>query len=47
MANQIEVGQTAPDFTLQATQNDKVTLSQYRDDQNVLVAFYVLDFTGG
>lgn len=47
MANQIDVGQEAPDFTLASTIDDNVTLSQYRGDKNVLLAFYILDFTGG
>jgi peroxiredoxin len=47
MANQIEVGHEAPDFTLDSTIGEKVTLSQYRGDKNVLLAFYILDFTSG
>lgn len=43
----VEVGQKAPDFTLPATMDDKVTLSQYQGKKKVLLAFYVLDFTGG
>jgi peroxiredoxin (alkyl hydroperoxide reductase subunit C) len=43
----ITVGQAAPDFTLDSTIGDRVTLSQYRGQKNVLLAFYVLDFTGG
>lgn len=41
------VGQEAPDFTLSATTGGTITLSQYRGTQNVLLAFYVLDWTGG
>jgi peroxiredoxin len=41
------VGQEAPDFTLPATMGDAVTLSQYRGHKNVVLAFYVLDWTGG
>ena len=47
MAEQVQVRQEAPDFTLQATQGGKVTLSQYKGEKNVLLAFYILDFTGG
>ncbi len=47
MAEQVQIGQEAPDFTLQATQGGKVTLSQYKGEKNVLLAFYILDFTGG
>jgi len=38
-------GQEAPDFTLPATTGDQVALSQYRGRQNVVLAFYVLDWT--
>ena len=41
------VGQEAPDFTLPATTGEAVTLSQYRDHKNVVLAFYALDWTGG
>jgi len=40
------VGQPAPEFTLPATIGDQVTLSQYRGQKNVVLAFYVLDWTG-
>jgi peroxiredoxin len=39
------VGQEAPDFTLPATIGDTITLSQYRGQKNVVLAFYVLDWT--
>ena len=42
-----EVGDMAPDFTLRSHTGDDVTLSQYRGEKNVLLAFYILDFTGG
>ena len=42
-----QIGQEAPDFTLSATTGGTITLSQYRSKQNVLLAFYVLDWTGG
>ncbi|MBI1802126.1 MAG: redoxin domain-containing protein [Chloroflexi bacterium] len=42
-----EVGQMAPDFTLPMTRTESVTLSQYRGQKKVVLAFYVLDFTGG
>ena len=41
------VGQTAPDFTLASTTGGPITLSQYRGKQPVVLAFYVLDWTGG
>ena len=42
-----EVGAEAPDFTLAATGSQKITLSQYRGEKNVILAFYALDWTGG
>ena len=41
------VGEEAPDFTLPATGKQSITLSQYRGEKNVVLAFYVLDWTGG
>jgi peroxiredoxin len=44
----LKVGDAAPDFTLQCvTGEDKgsFTLSDYRGKKNVVVAFYVLDWT--
>ncbi len=41
------VGEEAPDFTLRATGDQTITLSQYRGQKNVVLAFYVLDWTGG
>jgi peroxiredoxin len=41
------VGQEAPDFTLPASTGDTITLSQYRGERNVVLAFYVFDWTGG
>ena len=42
-----EVGAEAPDFTLRATGDQTITLSQYRGEKNVILAFYALDWTGG
>ena len=39
------VGQEAPDFTLPATIGEQITLSQYQGQKNVVLAFYVLDWT--
>ncbi|MBI4640562.1 MAG: redoxin domain-containing protein [Candidatus Tectomicrobia bacterium] len=48
MANEpIQVGQEAPDFTLPISRTERVTLSDYRGKKNVILAFYILDFTGG
>lgn len=40
------IGQLAPDFTLPSTGGKAVTLSSFRDKENVLVAFFPLAFTG-
>ena len=40
----LEVGQKAPDFTLDSTQGGKLTLSSLKG-KNVLINFYVLDFS--
>jgi peroxiredoxin len=40
------VGDTAPDFTLPSTSGTTVTLSQYRGDRPVLLAFFPLAFSG-
>jgi peroxiredoxin len=42
-----EVGQEAPDFTMPATTGGPITLAQYRGERAVVLAFYVLDWTGG
>ena len=36
----LEVGQVAPDFSLEATTGGKVSLSQFRGKQAVLIEFY-------
>ena len=41
----IEVGHTAPDFTLYDSEKNKVTLSELKG-QNVLLLFFPLAFTG-
>jgi len=41
----IEIGQTAPDFTLIDTDKNKVTLSEYKG-KNVLLLFFPMAFTG-
>lgn len=42
----IEVGATAPDFTLKDQNNQDVSLADYRGEKNVLLVFYPLAFTG-
>jgi mycoredoxin-dependent peroxiredoxin len=41
----IEVGQEAPDFTLKNTDGEDVTLSSFRGQKNVVLAFYPLAFS--
>jgi peroxiredoxin len=43
----LKVGDVAPDFTLRSDQGTTVKLSDYRGKQTVILAFYVLAFTGG
>lgn len=43
----LKVGDKAPDFTLPNTKGAPVHLSDFRGKRNVILAFYVLAFTGG
>lgn len=43
----LKVGDTAPDFTLLSDQWKAVKLSDFKGKKNVLLAVYVLAFTGG
>lgn len=43
----LKVGDVAPDFTLPSDQQKQVKLSDYRGKKTVVLAFYVLAFTGG
>jgi cytochrome oxidase Cu insertion factor (SCO1/SenC/PrrC family) len=43
----LKVGDTAPDFTLPDNAGHQVKLSDFRGKKNVILAFYVLAFTGG
>ena len=43
----LKVGEPAPDFTLPSTTGEKVKLSDLKGKKNVVLAFYVLAFTGG
>ena len=42
----IEVGQQAPEFDLAITIPERVTLSQFRGEKNVLLVFHPFAFTG-
>jgi cytochrome oxidase Cu insertion factor (SCO1/SenC/PrrC family) len=43
----LKVGDKAPDFELTDTAGKKVKLSDFKGKKNVVLAFYVLAFTGG
>jgi cytochrome oxidase Cu insertion factor (SCO1/SenC/PrrC family) len=43
----LKVGDPAPDFTLRDTEGKEVKLSDFRNKKSVVLAFYVLAFTGG
>jgi mycoredoxin-dependent peroxiredoxin len=42
----LEVGSTAPDFTLRDQNNQEVQLASFRGRRNVLLVFYPFAFTG-
>jgi mycoredoxin-dependent peroxiredoxin len=42
----LAVGTTAPDFTLRDQNQQRVTLSSFHGDKNVLLVFFPLAFTG-
>jgi peroxiredoxin len=43
----LSVGDKAPDFTLPDQSGNKVKLGDFLGKKNVVLAFYVLAFTGG
>ena len=43
----IEVGTSAPEFTLPAHLGEPITLGDYRGDKNVVLSFHIHSFTGG
>ena len=43
----LKVGEMAPDFSLPATTKEKISLTDYRRQKNVVIAFYGMDFTPG
>ena len=42
-----EVGSPAPDFCLPSSTGDEICLKDFRGKDNVVLLFYVLDFTSG
>ncbi len=44
---EIKVGHEAPDFKLQGVGGKEYTLSEFRGKKNVVLLFYVLDWTPG
>jgi cytochrome oxidase Cu insertion factor (SCO1/SenC/PrrC family) len=43
----LKVGDAAPDFTLPGTDGKTYKLSDFKGKKSVVLAFYVLAFTGG
>lgn len=43
----LKVGDEAPDFTLPSTAGKPVSLSSFKGQKNVVVAFFPAAFTGG
>ena len=43
----VEVGQTAPEFTLPAHGGEDISLSQYKGRSNVVLSVHIFSFTGG
>lgn len=46
-AAELKVGDKAPDFTLPDQNGHKVHLADFQGKKSVVLAFYVLAFTGG
>ena len=40
----VDVGQSAPDFTLPSTSGQPMSLRQFKGKKNVLIQFYSMDF---
>ena len=47
LAAALEVGDKAPDFSLQGSDGETYTLSQFAGDKPVVIAFFPKAFTGG
>jgi peroxiredoxin Q/BCP len=46
-ATEVKVGDEAPDFKLQGVGGKEYTLGEFRGKENVVLLFYVLDWTPG
>ena len=46
-ATPLKIGDVAPNFTLNSTMGGKVTLSDYKGKNPVVLAFFTAAFTGG
>ena len=47
IAGALEVGDKAPDFSLQGSDGETYSLSQFAGDKPVVIAFFPKAFTGG
>lgn len=47
LAAALEVGDKAPDFSLQGSDGETYSLSQFAGDKPVVIAFFPKAFTGG
>ena len=47
MEASLSIGDIAPYFSLPATTKENISLSDYKGQKNVVVAFYGMDFTPG
>jgi peroxiredoxin len=43
----LRIGEKAPNFTLESTTRGQISLLDFRNNKNVLIAFYPFDFTPG
>lgn len=44
VAGAVDIGEQAPDFTLQSTTGERISLSQFKGSKHVLIQFYTMDF---
>lgn len=47
MEMSLKIGDRAPEFSLAATTKEKIALSDYLGEKNIVIAFYGMDFTPG